>query len=107
MSRLCVSDCDPELFENTLRLREHRLDVEEQLQEEIKNVDSLKKECDTLGKKVRDNVFPFPPFFLFLVFQKNTLKRQYVGLCRRRLCKIIARQQRVIWSSLIKKSSKG
>ncbi|XP_039534946.1 cilia- and flagella-associated protein 44 isoform X2 [Pimephales promelas] len=48
---VCPPNCDPELFDNTLRLREHRLDVEEQLQEEIKNVDSLKKECDTLGKK--------------------------------------------------------
>ncbi|KAI2652935.1 Cilia- and flagella-associated protein 44 [Labeo rohita] len=48
---VCPPNCDPELFENTLKLREHRLDVEEQLQEEIKNVDSLKKECDTLTKK--------------------------------------------------------
>ncbi|XP_073677561.1 cilia- and flagella-associated protein 44 [Garra rufa] len=48
---VCPPNCDPELFENTLKLREHRLDVEEQLQEELKNVDILKKECDTLTKK--------------------------------------------------------
>ncbi|XP_067282839.1 cilia- and flagella-associated protein 44 isoform X3 [Pseudorasbora parva] len=48
---VCPPNCDPELFDNTLRLREHRLDVEEQLQEDIKIVDSLKKECDTLAKK--------------------------------------------------------
>ncbi|XP_077051647.1 cilia- and flagella-associated protein 44 [Siphateles boraxobius] len=48
---VCPPNCDPELFDNTLRLREHRLDVEEQLLEEIKIVDSLKKECDTLAKK--------------------------------------------------------
>uniref|UniRef100_A0A8C1KAY5 Cilia- and flagella-associated protein 44 n=1 Tax=Cyprinus carpio TaxID=7962 RepID=A0A8C1KAY5_CYPCA len=48
---VCPPNCDPELFENTLRLREHRLDVEEQLQEEIKTVDGLKKEYDTLTKK--------------------------------------------------------
>ncbi|XP_057211014.1 cilia- and flagella-associated protein 44 [Triplophysa rosa] len=49
--RVCPPDCNPELFENTLRLRERRLDVEEQLQEEMKSIDSLKKECDTLAKK--------------------------------------------------------
>ncbi|XP_067268183.1 cilia- and flagella-associated protein 44 [Chanodichthys erythropterus] len=48
---VCPPNCDPELFDNTLRLREHRLDVEEQLQEGIKSLDSLKKECDTLAKK--------------------------------------------------------
>ncbi|CAM4635885.1 unnamed protein product [Leuciscus chuanchicus] len=48
---VCPPNCDPKLFDNTLRLREHHLDVEEQLQEEIKIVDSLKKECDTLAKK--------------------------------------------------------
>lgn len=59
------------------------------------------------GQESERYFFPLPPFFLFLVFQKNTLKRQYVCLCRRRLCKSIARQQRAIWSSLIEKSSKG
>lgn len=62
---ICVSDCNLELFENTLRLREHRLDVEEQLQEEMKSIDSLKKECDALAKKVRKCILcPLPPFLL-------------------------------------------
>ncbi|XP_051991128.1 cilia- and flagella-associated protein 44 [Xyrauchen texanus] len=48
---VCPPNCDPELFENTLRLRENRLDVEEQLLEEMKINDSLKKDCDALAKK--------------------------------------------------------
>lgn len=46
------SGCEPELFENTLQLRERRLDLEEQLAEEKKSAELLKKECDTLIKKV-------------------------------------------------------
>lgn len=49
---LCVSGCDPVLFENTLQLRERRLDLEELLAEEKKSAEALKKECDTLVKKV-------------------------------------------------------
>ncbi|XP_017572667.1 cilia- and flagella-associated protein 44 isoform X3 [Pygocentrus nattereri] len=48
---VCPPNCDPELFENTVKLREHRLDVEELLLEEKKSADSLKKECDSLLKK--------------------------------------------------------
>lgn len=49
---MCVSGCNPELFENTLQLREHRLDLEELLVEEKKCAEALKKECDNLAKKV-------------------------------------------------------
>ncbi|XP_062841766.1 cilia- and flagella-associated protein 44 isoform X2 [Trichomycterus rosablanca] len=48
---VCPPNCDPELFENTVRLREYRLDVEELLVEEKKSADNLKKECDSLAKK--------------------------------------------------------
>ncbi|XP_069562406.1 cilia- and flagella-associated protein 44 [Brachyistius frenatus] len=47
----CPTGCDPELFENTLQLREHRLDVEELLAEEKKSSEALKKEIETLLKK--------------------------------------------------------
>ncbi|KAG7235618.1 hypothetical protein INR49_002428 [Caranx melampygus] len=45
--------CEPEFFENTLQLRERRQDLEELLMEEKKSVEALKKECDTLTKKVK------------------------------------------------------
>ncbi|XP_031711807.1 cilia- and flagella-associated protein 44 isoform X2 [Anarrhichthys ocellatus] len=48
---VCPPDCDPELFEDTLQLRERRLDLEELLVEERKSAEALKKECDTLFKK--------------------------------------------------------
>ncbi|XP_053710641.1 cilia- and flagella-associated protein 44 [Synchiropus splendidus] len=48
---VCPSGCDPQLFDSTLKLRNHRLDLEEQLAEEKKNVDTLVKECDALMKK--------------------------------------------------------
>ncbi|KAL2085147.1 hypothetical protein ACEWY4_018467 [Coilia grayii] len=48
---VCPPNCDPELFRNTVQLRELRLDVEEQLAEEKKMADGLKKECDALAKK--------------------------------------------------------
>ncbi|XP_075710812.1 cilia- and flagella-associated protein 44 isoform X1 [Rhinoderma darwinii] len=50
---VCPDNCDPELFDNILQLREKRLDIEEALVEEKKIMDNLKKECDTLAKKVR------------------------------------------------------
>lgn len=46
------SDCDVGLFELALQLREKRLDIEEALVEEKKILDNLKKEYDTLSKKV-------------------------------------------------------
>lgn len=45
--------CESELFENTLQLRERRLDLEELLAEEKKSAEFLKKECDALIKKVK------------------------------------------------------
>lgn len=48
----CDSGCDPELFENTLHLRERRLDLEELLAEKKKGAEALKKMCDTVTKKV-------------------------------------------------------
>ncbi|XP_060756825.1 cilia- and flagella-associated protein 44 [Neoarius graeffei] len=50
---VCPPNCNPELFENTLRLREHRLDLEEQLHAEKIIADSLKKDYDSLTKKVK------------------------------------------------------
>lgn len=49
---VCVSGCEPDLFENTLKLRERRLDLEELLAEKKKSAEALKKECDALVKKV-------------------------------------------------------
>ncbi|XP_040053049.2 cilia- and flagella-associated protein 44 [Gasterosteus aculeatus] len=48
---VCPQGCELELFENTLQLRERRLDLEELLAEEKKSAEALKKECDTLSKK--------------------------------------------------------
>ncbi|XP_040277654.1 cilia- and flagella-associated protein 44, partial [Bufo bufo] len=50
---VCPNNCDPELFDNVLQLREKRLDIEEALVEEKKVVDNLKKESDALAKKVK------------------------------------------------------
>ncbi|XP_035299446.1 cilia- and flagella-associated protein 44 [Cricetulus griseus] len=50
---ICPNNCDPSLFELALQLREKRLDIEEALVEEKKIVDNLKKEYDTLSKKVK------------------------------------------------------
>ncbi|XP_053313360.1 cilia- and flagella-associated protein 44 [Spea bombifrons] len=50
---ICPDNCDPALFEKTLRLRERRLDIEDSLTEEKKVADNLKKEYDALAKKVK------------------------------------------------------
>ncbi|XP_054433278.1 cilia- and flagella-associated protein 44 [Pteronotus mesoamericanus] len=50
---ICPSNCDVGLFELALQLREKRLDIEEALVEEKKMIDNLKKEYDTLSKKVK------------------------------------------------------
>ncbi|XP_076974479.1 cilia- and flagella-associated protein 44 isoform X2 [Tamandua tetradactyla] len=50
---VCPTNCDPALFELALQLREKRLDIEESLVEEKKIIDNLKKEYDTLSKKVK------------------------------------------------------
>lgn len=56
---ILLADCDVALFELTLQLREKRLDIEEALVEEKKVVDNLKKEYDTLSKKVWRSVYLF------------------------------------------------
>ncbi|XP_004675512.1 PREDICTED: cilia- and flagella-associated protein 44 [Condylura cristata] len=50
---ICPTNCNVNLFELALQLREKRLDIEEALVEEKKIVDNLKKEYDTLSKKVK------------------------------------------------------
>ncbi|KAM6162750.1 cilia- and flagella-associated protein 44 [Erethizon dorsatum] len=50
---ICPIGCDGALFELALQLREKRLDIEEAFIEEKKIVDNLKKEYDTLSKKVK------------------------------------------------------
>ncbi|KAF1377233.1 hypothetical protein PFLUV_G00198560 [Perca fluviatilis] len=50
-NNVCPPGCEPELFENTVQLRERRLDLEELLAEERKSAEALKRECDTLVKK--------------------------------------------------------
>ncbi|GAB1300295.1 Cilia- and flagella-associated protein 44 [Apodemus speciosus] len=50
---ICPTNCDVGLFELALQLREKRLDIEEALVEEKKIVDNLKKEYDTISKKVK------------------------------------------------------
>ncbi|XP_072902159.1 cilia- and flagella-associated protein 44 isoform X2 [Hemitrygon akajei] len=50
---VCPDTCDPALFENTLQLREKRLDIEEAVAEEKKTQDSIKKEYDLIAKKVK------------------------------------------------------
>ncbi|XP_059777114.1 cilia- and flagella-associated protein 44 isoform X1 [Balaenoptera ricei] len=49
---ICPTNCDMGLFELALQLREKRLDIEEALVEEKKMIDNLRKEYDTLSKKV-------------------------------------------------------
>ncbi|XP_072821342.1 cilia- and flagella-associated protein 44 isoform X1 [Vicugna pacos] len=50
---ICPTHCDMGLFELAIQLREKRLDIEEALVEEKKIIDNLKKEYDTLSKKVK------------------------------------------------------
>ncbi|KAM6975484.1 cilia- and flagella-associated protein 44-like [Tautogolabrus adspersus] len=50
-SSVCPPGCEPELLENTLQLRERRLDLEELVVEEKKIAKALRQECDTLVKK--------------------------------------------------------
>ncbi|XP_055500679.1 cilia- and flagella-associated protein 44-like [Leucoraja erinacea] len=49
----CPDTCDPALFDNTLQLREKRLDIEEALTEEKKTLELIKKEYDMIAKKVK------------------------------------------------------
>ncbi|KAJ8002958.1 hypothetical protein DPEC_G00164360 [Dallia pectoralis] len=48
---VCPPGCDLELFENTVKMRERRLDLEELLVEEKKTAENLSKEYDCLVKK--------------------------------------------------------
>ncbi|KAM9735419.1 cilia- and flagella-associated protein 44 [Menidia menidia] len=48
---ICPPGCARALFENSLQLRERRLDLEELLVEERRSSDALKKESETLMKK--------------------------------------------------------
>ncbi|KAM6987466.1 LOW QUALITY PROTEIN: cilia- and flagella-associated protein 44-like [Tautogolabrus adspersus] len=50
-SSVCPPGCEPELLENTLQLRERRLDLEKLVMEEKKIAKALRRECDTLVKK--------------------------------------------------------
>ncbi|KAM6987447.1 cilia- and flagella-associated protein 44-like [Tautogolabrus adspersus] len=50
-SSVCPPGCEPELLENTLQLRERRLDLEKLVVEEKKIAKALRRECDTLVKK--------------------------------------------------------
>ncbi|XP_014831211.1 PREDICTED: cilia- and flagella-associated protein 44 [Poecilia mexicana] len=50
---VCPPGCDQELFESTLELREHRLDVEDLLTEEKRVIESLRKENDLVTKKTK------------------------------------------------------
>ncbi|XP_051783012.1 cilia- and flagella-associated protein 44 isoform X2 [Erpetoichthys calabaricus] len=49
----CPPNCDPDIFENTIQLREKRMDIEEALTEEKKIADNLKKENDSIAKKLK------------------------------------------------------
>ncbi|XP_039600046.1 cilia- and flagella-associated protein 44 isoform X3 [Polypterus senegalus] len=49
----CPPNCDPDIFENTIQLREKRMDIEEALAEEKKIADNLKKENDSIAKKLK------------------------------------------------------
>lgn len=48
-----MPDCDEALFENTLQLREKRLDIEEASAEEKKAIENARKEYEALTKKVQ------------------------------------------------------
>ncbi|XP_036972430.1 cilia- and flagella-associated protein 44 [Acanthopagrus latus] len=48
---VCPQGCDRDLFEETLQMRERRLELEELLAEKKKSAEALKTECDTLAKK--------------------------------------------------------
>uniref|UniRef100_A0A3B3BSQ8 Cilia and flagella associated protein 44 n=1 Tax=Oryzias melastigma TaxID=30732 RepID=A0A3B3BSQ8_ORYME len=49
--KVCPAGCDPDLFQKTLQLRDHRWDLEDILEAEGKSADALKKEIDTLIMK--------------------------------------------------------
>uniref|UniRef100_A0A1I8JLC0 Cilia- and flagella-associated protein 44 n=1 Tax=Macrostomum lignano TaxID=282301 RepID=A0A1I8JLC0_9PLAT len=50
---ICPAGCDQNLYDNTCALREKRLDLEEELAEERKTMEALRKELEGLQKKAR------------------------------------------------------
>ncbi|XP_048773099.2 cilia- and flagella-associated protein 44-like isoform X2 [Ostrea edulis] len=50
---ICPPGCDQNIYDNTCQLREKKLDIEEALQEEKKNNDTLKKEIESNNKKLK------------------------------------------------------
>ncbi|XP_061589187.1 cilia- and flagella-associated protein 44 [Cololabis saira] len=50
---VCPKGCEPKLYENTLQLRERRLDLKEHLVEQNKIAETLKREKEMLTKKVK------------------------------------------------------
>ncbi|XP_031554688.1 cilia- and flagella-associated protein 44-like isoform X2 [Actinia tenebrosa] len=50
---VCPPGCDQALFDQVCQLRENRLDLEEELADEKKASETLKKECDALVKKAK------------------------------------------------------
>lgn len=80
---MCDSGCDPELFENTLHLRELRLDLEELLAEKKKGAEALKKMVDTVVKKVF--LFSLAHTISAQVFLTSVgLTETFFGVCRRK-----------------------
>lgn len=50
---VCPVGCDETLFDQTLELREKRLDIEETLVDEKKTAETLRRECEGLKKKLK------------------------------------------------------
>ena len=50
---MCPAGCSQELYDSTCQLRETHLDIEEELTEEKKILDALKKEQESLNKKTK------------------------------------------------------
>lgn len=50
---VCPPGCDQTLFDQVCQLRENRLDLEEELADEKKASETLKKEYDALVKKAK------------------------------------------------------
>ena len=50
---VCPPGCDPHMYDETCKMREKRLDIEELLSEEKRQKDVLNKELDVLQKKAK------------------------------------------------------
>lgn len=101
---VCVSDCDPQLFEKVTQLHACRLDLDALLAEEKKCADALKEECDTLVKKVT-LIFTSVCLLVFLSFTRMLFCLIHIIppgcvcdlLCRGKRCRAGGRQQRASW----------